>query len=192
MTIKEFAKSHGVTVQAVYSRIKAEGINLQDIKRENSPELTEAGLDALSAMFNSGAGEASRTIAVLKASLKETLKQLENQSTELDNIKADAEALKGELDEQKRLTEHWKTVAELAQEQADKWSAALKEAQLTAQQAQMLHLAAYKALPAAASDNPGGRKLSLWERITGRTAAVNPAAAADPDGDPRSDPPGRC
>ena len=195
MTIKEFAKEHGVTVQAVYARIKADGINLQEIKRENSPELTEAGREILSALFGSKAGESSRFTAGLKEQLKDTKTALENQSRELESIKAEAEAIKRELDEQQRQTEHWKTVAQLAQQQADRWSEALKDAQIALRQQQMLQMAAYnKALPAAGETGGGkGRKLSLWERITGR--AAQQTAAADPPGDPAGadpagDPPG--
>lgn len=191
MTIKEFAKNHGITVQAVYARIKADGINLQDIKRENSPELTAEGLDALNAMFDSKTGENNRFTAGLKGQLKDVKEALEIQSKELESIKEEAEALRHELDEQRRQTEHWKALADMAQQQADRWSEALKDAQIALRQQQALQMAAFnKALPAAGETSAGkGRKLSLWERITGRAAqpitAADPAAGADPAGDPR-------
>ena len=134
MTIKEFSKSKGITPQAVYQKLKASGISISSIKEENTSELTESGIDILNGLFT-----------------KETDKSF-NQTSEIlktiETLKLENRLLKEELEETRR--------------QRDQWAAQAAEAQKTAQQAQALNLAAFKALPAPAE------KRSLWDRLKGR------------------------
>lgn len=47
MTIKEFARKHHLSVHAIYSRARKMGIDLRDIKVDNSPLYREEDLNKL-------------------------------------------------------------------------------------------------------------------------------------------------
>lgn len=121
MTIKQFAKERDISSQAIYQRLKREGLKISQLKQENSQELTEAGIKTLEGLF-ADAKEA-----------REESRPIENQ----DSI----EKLKTEIDYLK------KRVEELEAER-DRWAKQAESAQMTAQQAQAISMANLKALPA--------------------------------------------
>lgn len=51
MTVKEYAKACGVSVQAVYQRIKGAKISLDSLKDGSTGELTEDGIKRLDGLF---------------------------------------------------------------------------------------------------------------------------------------------
>lgn len=134
MKIKDFAKNKGITPQAVYQKLKAAGISISSITEENSPELTESGLEILNELFTK--------------EIEKSFNQTSDLLKTIDTLKIENRLLKEELEETRR--------------QRDLWAAQAAEAQKTAQQAQALNLAAFKALPAPEE------KRSLWDRLKGR------------------------
>lgn len=139
MTIKEFAKMQGITTQAVYQRIKAAGLKLSDIKKNNSAELTAEGLEACKRLYSTDNEDVKRE----NKAIKEQLKALEAENADL---KKTLEAKEQEIN---RLTA-----------EKDRWASMAEQAQQTAQQAQALQMASLKALPAP--------RRSLWARLMGK------------------------
>lgn len=139
MTIKEFSREQGVSVQAVYQKLKAAGVKISSIKKEKSQELTAEGLEVCRKLYLKQDESKTKEIAALN----ERLAALE---AENKNLKAD-------LEREKQKTEELKA-------ERDRWAAAAEAAQVTAQQAQALQMASLKALPAP--------RRSLWARLTGK------------------------
>ena len=52
MTLKEYAASIGVSVQAVYKRLKANGLNLDALRDKETGHLTDEGLKEVEKLFN--------------------------------------------------------------------------------------------------------------------------------------------
>lgn len=52
MTLKEYAASIGVSVQAVYKRLKANGLNLDVLRDKETGHLTDEGLKEVEKLFN--------------------------------------------------------------------------------------------------------------------------------------------
>ncbi len=147
MTIKEFAKNQGVSSQAVYQKIKAAGIELSSIKKENSSELSEDGLKILKSIFTKKDEDNSRKIEELKSKLTE-------QQSEIEKLIAEMGELKAERDSWKEQAEKMTAIAEAAQKQTDN----MQEALLRAQAINMASLQAAAKTP----------RLSWWQRITGK------------------------
>ena len=174
MTIKQFAKGQGITTQAVYQRIKAAGIDLAGIKKENTAELTAEGLETLRNLFAKNESGSGAKIAEYKATIASLQARIEK-LTEEKAAAADA------LEAEKQNAEKWREQAEkqaeavrAAQEIAAKMQAALEREQQTAQQAQALNMASIKVLEASP------RRLSLWKRLTGKRETIPAEAAAEP------------
>lgn len=119
MTIKQFAKEKGVSTQAVYQKIKAAGLEISDLRAENSAELTESGLKAVNQLFVKQKEKTDN-----KEKLVDRVKELEKQVSMLESALQEARA------------------------DRDRWAAQAEAAQQTAQQAQALNMATLKALPA--------------------------------------------
>ncbi len=147
MTIKEIANQHGISTQAVYQRLKAAGVDLREIKRQNSAELTEEGLVIVKAIFASSDKENVKKKADLKNKFKDLQEQIEKLTAENEELKKDRD---GWREQAERLT----AVAEAAQ----KLAADTQEALLRAQSINMA------SLQAAAAP----RGLSFWQRLTGK------------------------
>lgn len=157
MTIKEFAKSQGVTTQAVYQKIKAAGIDLASIKKENTAELTAEGLEACKRLYL----KADETIKKENTALKERLQTLEKENNALQM------ALNSKEQE---IAQKEQEIAKITAER-DRWAGMAEAAQITAQQAQALQMASFQAL----KQPP---RLSLWQRLTGKRAEPLETAAA--------------
>ena len=144
MTIKEFAKNQGVSSQAVYQKIKAAGIELSSIKKENSSELSEDGLKILKSIFTKKDEDNSRKIEELKSKLTEQQSEIEKLIAEMGELKAERDSWKEQAEK----------IAEAAQKQTDN----MQEALLRAQAINMASLQAAAKTP----------RLSWWQRITGK------------------------
>ena len=167
MTVKEFAKNQGITTQAVYQRIKAAGVDLPSIQKENSPELTAEGLKTLRAIFAKENGETGRKTAELK-------KKLTEQEIKIEKLTEEAAELRKERDGWREQAERAAEFARTSQEIAAKMQEALLQAQETAQRAQALEMARIQA---------AAPRRSLWQRlIGGRTRAAEQAKAAEDGG----------
>jgi chromosome condensin MukBEF ATPase and DNA-binding subunit MukB len=171
MTIKEFAKGQGITTQAVYQRIKAAGIDLAGIKKENTAELSAEGLEVLNNLFAKNDGQAAQKAAELK-------KQVDRQQIEIEKLKEELERQKTAAEDWRKQALRWADTAEAAQKAAqqaqkiaEKIQAALQVEQQTAQQAQALQMASIQALKRPP-------RLSFWQRLTGKRAEVLETTAA--------------
>ena len=155
MTIKDFAKSQGVTTQAIYQRIKAAGIDLASIKKESSAELTAEGLETCKRLYS----KPDETIKKENKALKERLEALEKENNALQ---MDLESKKQEIEKKEREIE--RITAE-----RDRWASMAEAAQETAQRAQALQMASIQALKKPP-------RLSWWQRLTGKREKI-PAEA---------------
>lgn len=120
MTIKEFAKQHSISPQAVYQRLKASGIPIDSIREGKTAELTQEGLEKLSSLF----------VKPVDNAVKEETVSI----SQFNALQVENEFLK-------------KRIEELTADR-DRWAAQAEAAQQTAQQAQALNMANLKALPA--------------------------------------------
>ena len=153
LTINEFAKQNGITVQAVYQKLKSSNIPLTAIKDDKSKQLTEEGIELLKNLFDKG--------------------RLNNDKEIVGYIEK-IEALKNELNTEKLKSELLnKRIEELTADR-DKWhDEAIEQRELTKEaqqavtmQARALSAASIKAL--TAGEQQPQRKLSFIERITGK------------------------
>lgn len=157
MTIKEFAKSQGITTQAVYQRIKAAGIDLASIRKGNTAELTAEGLETCKRLYS----KADEAIKKENKALKERLEALEKENNALQtDLKSREQEIEQKEQEIKKITA-----------ERDRWAAMAEAAQVTAQQAQALQMASIQALKRPP-------RLSFWQRLTGKRAEVLETTAA--------------
>ena len=94
MTIKGIASKYGVSVQAVYKRIRSAEISLDGLKDKQTGELTPEGEAAVMALF-------------------EPLNRVENSETEL---KAEVENLRGQVETLKSEVEYLRKALDNAQQ----------------------------------------------------------------------------
>lgn len=99
MTIKDFAKLHGVSSQAVYQRMKKAGIDIATIKDKASGHLTEAGQSELEKLYSGSDNETASNQSSLLA-LQAENQQLNNQ---IDMLKDQVDHLRRLLDQEQRL-----------------------------------------------------------------------------------------
>lgn len=127
MTIKEFAKSKGISTQAVYQRIKSAKIELSSLK--NGDQLSPDGLARLDQLFTTQDRPSIDKLAALEA--------------DKADLQANVARLEFLLDEARQQRDQW-------QKQAAQAAQALEAAQKIADQAQQLNAAAMQriALPA--------------------------------------------
>ena len=83
MTLKEYAATIGVSVQAVYKRVKANGLNLDQLRDKETGQLTEEGLKEVDKIFN------------LDSTKVESVEQLK---TEVEKLKTQVDMLTAERD----------------------------------------------------------------------------------------------
>ena len=108
MTINDIAKAYGVSRQAVYQRLKRKGVQLKDLQKEDSLELTEEGEALFREMFQQG--EPSQTLEETTIqqidSLTRENEQLRNRIKDLEHeIDLEREAHKGTRENLKRADE---------------------------------------------------------------------------------------
>ncbi len=102
MNIKDFAKIKQISTQAVYQKIKASGLSLDDLREEKTGDLSEQGLQALETLFT-----------------KQTVKTSEATTRILTELKVENEFLKKRNAELEADRDAWKAAAEKAQQIAN-------------------------------------------------------------------------
>ena len=129
MTIKQAAEKYGISVQAIYSRLKKNGIKLETLKDADTGELTDDAMAVLDKLFD-----------------KENREKRENFNSTIERLQGDLNRLDKE---NANLIEKIKTL-----EAANAELKAERERLLTiAQQAQELHKAALERLLPPPADN---------------------------------------
>ena len=118
MTIKEFAKIYSISTQAVYQKLKAQGIKPNEIKQGNSQELTEEGIKQLESIF---------------------VKKSKEESAEVERLKVENQLLKQQIEELKADRDRWAELARTAQE-------SLQREQQATHQAQAIQMATIQAM----------------------------------------------
>lgn len=86
MTIKEFSTRAGVSVQAVYKRLKQNGLILDELRDKETGHFTPEGLEKVEALFQHSAGQV------------ESVEQLK---TEVERLKTEVEKLQESLNQVK-------------------------------------------------------------------------------------------
>ena len=102
MNIKDFAKTKQISTQAVYQKIKAAGLSLDDLREEKTGDLSEQGLQTLETLFT-----------------KQTVKTSEATTRLLTELKIENEFLKKRNAELEADRDAWKDAAEKAQQIAN-------------------------------------------------------------------------
>ena len=147
MTIKQVAEKYSISTQAVYKKIRAAGLKISDVTKENSAELSETGLEIVNRLFAETKEKNFNSKPAVDRS-KELEKEVETLKTRLEEVTAERDK--------------WAAQAEADRQTITRLQDALQEEQKTAQQAQALNMAAIQKLTA-----PRERR-SLWARLTGK------------------------
>ena len=157
MTIKQFAAERGITVQAVYQKLKKNGLDVDKFINHENPygksELSEEGLNVLTSLFKNKPASKLNPLKVEKRieELEADIKRLTDEKTalEADNAKIKqelTEAIQREASARNTAEHLTETLAAITATQ-DKTIDALTSAQRIADQAQQLHAMQLKALP---------------------------------------------
>lgn len=93
MTVREIALQHGITVQAVYKKLKQAGINLSTLK-DPSGKLTEAGAQKIAELLQ----PPEPPPAADSEELNQFKTQVEKLKTEVEKLKTQVELLEQERD----------------------------------------------------------------------------------------------
>lgn len=102
MTIKEFAKSKGISTQAVYQRIKNAGIQLDTIR--DAQGLTQDGLQRLDELFATPAQNGSQAqIQALRDALEDMRKQRDHWQRQAEQMAAALEVAQRIADQAQQL-----------------------------------------------------------------------------------------
>ena len=141
MTISDFSKAAGLTPQAIYKRLKENGISLSAIREQDGKTLTGEGLSTLAALFK--------------------VKQIDNLTPEtFSGIEKKAAAIEKKLEALEDENAQLKlTLTEL------RATAAAKDQLIESLQAQLLFM---QQLQAATLQRIPAAKPTLWQRITGK------------------------
>ena len=149
MTIKQAAEKYGISVQAIYSRLKKNGISLETLKDADTGELTDDAMVVLDKLFDKENREK-------RESFNSTIERLQGEVNRLNNENV-------ELVEKLKLAEKENT--ELKEE---------RERILTiAQQAQELHKAALERLLPPPVDNTAAEVQRSTEPLTKRSGVFS-------------------
>lgn len=141
MTISDFSKAAGLTPQAIYKRLKENGISLSEIREQDGKTLTGEGLSTLAALFK---------VKQIDNLTPETYSGIEKKAAEIEK------KLKALEDENAQLK---LTLTEL------RATAAAKDQLIENLQGQLLFM---QQLQAATLQRIPAAKPTLWQRITGK------------------------
>ena len=141
MTISDFSKAAGLTPQAIYKRLKENGISLSAIREQDGKTLTGEGLSTLAALFK---------VKPIDNLTPETFSGIEKKAAAIEKK---LEALEDENAQLKL------TLTEL------RATAAAKDQLIENLQSQLLFM---QQLQAATLQRIPAAKPTLWQRITGK------------------------
>lgn len=105
MTLKEYAAEKGVSVQAVYKRLKAAGLKVESLKSKETGHLTAFGLSRLNQIFSTEFStdstlqpEAERFKPEVETVVEKLKIEVERLKAQVEKAEAEAEALRSERD----------------------------------------------------------------------------------------------
>lgn len=93
MTIKDVSTLAGVSVQAVYKRLKTQGISLDDVRDRETGQLTKDGETVVKSIFNLDA----KPDSTVQSELNELKIEVERLTTALDLIREERDYLREQL-----------------------------------------------------------------------------------------------
>lgn len=115
MTVREIAQKHGITVQAVYKKLKQAGINLASLK-DASGKLTEEGarkiLDLLEPAPEPPPASDPEELNRLSTEVEKLKTEVERLSTQVEMLSAERDYLRTALEREQAL--HGLTLQKLA------------------------------------------------------------------------------
>ena len=110
MTVKEYAKSIGLSPQAVYKKLNRSGIELKTLKDSNTGHLTQSGIAILDGIFQPVVNQEStetqpvdNQVTELKVRLKVQEKQIEMLETQVAMLTDERDNLRKELERSQAL-----------------------------------------------------------------------------------------
>lgn len=162
MTILDIANQYGISVQAVYKRIKRAGLSIETLKAPgNTGELTPDGALSVLALYSQKSTNSSATSTIQPGFIESITIERDELKAKCDELAAENAALKAAAAEDRKtiaaLTEQLSNLTERAMEQA-------ATAQRLADQAQQLHALQLKALP-----QPSTNPIRRWlHSLTGK------------------------
>ena len=157
MTIKEAAAKYNVTVQAIYSRLKANNISVESLKEPGKTELSADGEAVLNKLYSSNEGEKPESYKSMCERLQARVYELEKSETALlekvNNLSSEIQALRKDREQ----------LAQIAQQAQELHKMAI-ERMLPAAPAPTATPAA-QVTPAAATGGQGLKRIfSFWKR----------------------------
>ena len=150
MTIKQFAQEHGISEQAVYQKLRKQGLKVDKLKNtenaSNKSELSDEGLNTLNKLF-----ERRLILNQVDKQVSKQIERLETENAQLKNqlatATAEAEQLTGKVKELETENARLTGKLEAYETTSATLTDALTAAQRIADQAQQLHAMQIKALP---------------------------------------------
>lgn len=146
MTIKQFAQEHGISCQAVYQKLKKNGIKVDNLINHENPsgkrELSEDGINQLNNLFINQASTFNQVEQPVEQPemMEELAAEVERLNARIRELETENARLTGKLEAYEATSA---TLAAMQEKTAD----ALTTAQRLADQAQQLHAMQIKALP---------------------------------------------
>lgn len=128
MTIKDFAEDRGITVQAIYSKLKAKSIPIERITAGKSKDITEEGQAVLNGLFTQSIKEIG-LIETLKHELKQAQDALEAQRQANEVLQSKLMAAEDRANKAEQDSERWFTMAQALTERVPKLMPAVNDQQ---------------------------------------------------------------
>lgn len=158
MTIKEAAVKYNVTVQAIYSRLKANNISVESLKEPGKSELSADGEAVLNKLYSSNEGEKPESYKSMCERLQARVYELEKNEAALlekvNNLSSEIQALRKDKEQ----------LAQIAQQAQELHKMAI-ERMLPAAPAAPTATPAAQVTPAAATGGQGLKRIfSFWKR----------------------------
>ena len=117
MTITEIAREYHVSQQAVYQKMKRNGIKREDIQQPNSPQLTEEGERILRSLFNKEEKQIAQQALSTASELNEANKQIETLKKQIEKAEKERDALSTQIEQQAaQIQRQAERIAELEEE----------------------------------------------------------------------------
>jgi len=156
VTIKELAEKTGLTQQAIYKRLKSNGLDLKSLKDKATGHFTAEGLQAVAQLFELDITDTTTP----HTEPQESAAPVENGvESEVEKLKKEVERLTTEVEKLNNLNSTMVEKVEALESERDYLRQTLQQAQTI----QALTLAKLPALPAGNADRAGGLR-GWWNR----------------------------
>lgn len=109
MTIKELSTRAGISVQAVYKRLKQKGVDISTLKDPETGQITPEGEKVMENLFNlKGPSEAAKTpnsteVERLKTEVEKLTTTVESLTAQVEALTNERDYLRGALDREQQL-----------------------------------------------------------------------------------------